>query len=62
MRRFLWIWLTLLGAYWAARAAVAALVFQRVELGVASLLPAAVVPALQAAAVWWATRPAPPDH
>jgi hypothetical protein len=29
MRRFLWLWLALLGSFWAARALISALLFQR---------------------------------
>lgn len=56
MRRFLWLWLTLLGAFWATRTAIAALRLERVDLGFASLLALVSVPALQAAVVWWVTR------
>lgn len=59
MRRLLWIWLTLLGAYWAAGAAVSALLFQHVDRGPRALVPAVVIPSLQALVIWWATREPP---
>lgn len=57
MRRFVWIWLTLLGAFLAARAVVSALAIQRVDLlRGAALFQLVTIPALQAAVVWWVTR------
>jgi hypothetical protein len=56
VRRFLWIWLTLLGAWWVARTLVITLLFQRIERGPGSLVALVTIPALQAAVVWWVTR------
>jgi hypothetical protein len=59
MRRFLWIWLTLLGAFWATRALLAA-AFQRVDRGAGSGVQLVLVPAAQAILVWWLTRTSRP--
>jgi len=56
MRRFLWIWLTLLGAFLAARTLLSAAAFQRVERGTGSIFQLVLVPASQAVLVWWITR------
>jgi len=56
MRRFFWIWLTLLGAFWAARTLLSAAAFQRVERGPGPFFQLVVVPAAQAVLVWWITR------
>jgi|SRR6185369_10391332 len=56
MRRFIWIWLTLLGAWWTARALIASIAFGRVEQGYGDLVQLALVPAGQAAVLWWVTR------
>ncbi len=56
MRRFLALWLTLLGAYWAARAAVALLGFERAEVGGSAHVRLLLIPLLQTAVVLWATR------
>jgi hypothetical protein len=63
LRHVLALWLTLLGAYWAARAAVLALVFQEGDVGPAAVLRLALIPLLQTAAVAWVTRdrPEPPE-
>jgi hypothetical protein len=59
MRRFLWLWLTLLGAFWAARALVSALIFQRAGHDGGSFLALAAIPTAQAAVLWWVTRERP---
>ena len=56
MRRFVWIWLTLLGAFWAARTLVAAATFGRVDQGYGDLVQLVLIPAGQAAVLWWVTR------
>jgi hypothetical protein len=56
MKRLLSLWLTLLAAYWLARAAAAALLFGRVETGWPSFAELAAIPLLQAAALTWITR------
>lgn len=56
MRRFLWLWLTLLGAFWATRALVSAAVFQRADDDARSFLALAAIPTVQAAVLWWMTR------
>jgi hypothetical protein len=55
MRRLLALWLTLLGAYWAARAGVA-FAFGRAEVGHLAHLRLLLIPLLQAAVVLWATK------
>jgi hypothetical protein len=56
MRRFIWIWLTLLGALWTARTVIAAATFGRVEQRYDDLVQLVLVPAGQAAVLWWVTR------
>ena len=56
MRRFLWIWLTLLGAWWTAAALVSVALYQRAERGPGAVLRPVLVTLLQAAVVWWVTR------
>jgi len=56
MRRFLWIWLTLLGAWWTAAALVAVVLDQRAARGPDAVLRPVLVTLLQAAVVWWVTR------
>jgi len=56
MRRFLWLWLALLGAFWAARALVSALLFQRAGHDGRSFLALAAIPTVQAVVLWWVTR------
>jgi hypothetical protein len=56
LKRLLSLWLTLLAAYWLARAAAAALLFGRIESGWAALVELAAIPLLQAAALTWITR------
>jgi len=58
MRRLVNLWLALLAAYWLTRAAVSSLLFGRVDQGFSALLELIAVPALQALAVGWFTRPA----
>jgi hypothetical protein len=58
MRRFLWLWLTLLGAFWAARALISVLL-ERFSSDTAAFLALAAVPTLQAVVLWWATRARP---
>lgn len=61
MRRFLWIWLTLLGAWWTAATLVSAVLYQRAERGPDAVLRPVLVTLLQAAVLWWVTRgPSPP--
>lgn len=60
MRRLLALWLTLLGSYGAARAAVA-LVFARADLGLDANLRLLLIPLLQTAVLAWATREPPPE-
>lgn len=65
MHRLLSLWLTLLGAFWLARAAVSALLFERAAdtaPGAFALLVA--VPLVQAALLGWLTRepPQPPPE
>lgn len=58
MRRLLTLWLTLLGTFWLTRAAVSALLFERIaDRGGEALLLLITVPLLQAALVGWLTRP-----
>ncbi len=56
VKRFLAIWLTLLGAFWLTREVTSALLFQRVEQGAGPLAELLIVPALQAAVICWLTR------
>lgn len=56
MRRFLWIWLTLLGAWWAAATLVSAVLYQRAVRGPDAVLWPVLVTLLQAAVLWWVTR------
>lgn len=56
MQRTIKLWLALLAAFWLTRAVVGALVEGRVEQGFRAQLELAVIPALQAAALAWATR------
>lgn len=56
MRRFLWLWLTLLGAFWAARVLISALLFERAGHDRGSFLALAAIPTAQAAVLWWVTR------
>jgi hypothetical protein len=58
MKRLLTLWLTLLGAFWLTRAAVSALLFERIaDRGGEALFLLVAVPLLQAALVGWLTRP-----
>jgi hypothetical protein len=68
MRRFLWLWLTLLGAFWAVRSLISVL-SERFTSDASAFLALAAIPTLQAVVLWWATRarsstgrkkPAPP--
>lgn len=56
MRRFLWIWLTLLGAFWVARTAVSLAASGWVGWSGEAWLQLVTVPALQALVVAWITR------
>lgn len=56
MRRFLWLWLTLLGAFWAVRVLISVFLFQRAGHDSGSFLPLAAIPTAQAAVLWWVTR------
>jgi len=58
MRRFVWIWLTLLGAFWAVKTLVSAATFGRIDPGYGDLVQLVLVPAGQAAVLWWVTREA----
>jgi len=60
MRRFVWIWLTLLGAFWVVRTLVSAATFGRVDQGYGDLVQLVLVPAGQAVLLWWVTREARP--
>jgi hypothetical protein len=56
MRRFLWIWLTLLGAFPLARTAVSLAASGWVGWDAEAWLQLATVPAFQAVVIWWVTR------
>jgi len=56
MRRFLWLWLTLLGAFWAARVLVSLFLFETAGHDGGSFLALAAIPTAQAAVLWWVTR------
>jgi hypothetical protein len=56
MSRLLALWLTLLAAFWLARAASSALLFGTVDRGYGEAFQLVMVPALQALLVAWATR------
>jgi hypothetical protein len=57
MKRFLTLWLILLGAFWLTRALVSALLFQSVaDQGGGALFLLIAVPILQTALVGWLTR------
>jgi hypothetical protein len=56
MRRLVDLWLALLAAYWLTRAAASSLFFGRVDRGYPALVELLAIPALQAAALAWATR------
>lgn len=58
MRRVVKLWLALLGAYWLTRAGVSALLFGRVDQGYPALVELLAIPAVQALALAWASRPA----
>jgi hypothetical protein len=61
MKRHLTLWLTLLGAFWLTRAAVSALLFQRIaDRGGEAWFLLIAVPLLQAVLVGWLTRPPEP--
>ena len=63
MKRFLTLWLILLGAFWLTRAVVSALLFQRVaDRGGEALFLLIAVPLLQTVLVGWLTRPARPKR
>jgi len=56
MRRFLWLWLTLLGAFWAARVLISVFLFEKAGHDRGSFLALAAIPTAQAAVLWWVTR------
>lgn len=56
MRRFVWIWLTLLAALWTARTLIAAVAHGHVEPRYDDLVQLVLLPAGQAAVLWWVTR------
>ena len=60
MQRFLWLWLTLLGAWWTAATLASVLLFQRAERELDAVLRPLLVTLLQAAVLWWVTRSAKP--
>lgn len=61
MKRFLTLWLIVLGAFWLTRAVVSALLFQRVaDQGGEALFLLIAVPLLQTVLVGWLTRPKRP--
>lgn len=56
MRRLLYLWLALLGAYWAATAALSTIALGRVDQGEIALLSMVAIPIAQALALGWFTR------
>lgn len=56
MRRLLYLWLALLGAYWAATAAISTFVLGRVDRGEIAILSMMAIPAAQALLLGWFTR------
>jgi len=64
MRRFLWIWLTLLGAFWAGYTVVALAVSGWVGWDAEATLQLLTIPVSQALVLCWVTRdpgPGPPS-
>jgi len=57
MKRFLTLWLTLLGAGWLTRALVSAMLFERAGGGPALLTEVFAVTLVQEGLLTWATRP-----
>ncbi len=56
MRRLLYLWLALLGAYWAATAAISTIVAGRIDRGEIAVLSMVAVPIAQALSLGWFTR------
>lgn len=56
MRRLLYLWLALLGAYWAATAALSTFVLGRIDRGEIAILSMVAIPIAQALALGWITR------
>ncbi|HXU30665.1 MAG TPA: hypothetical protein VN851_08830 [Thermoanaerobaculia bacterium] len=61
MRRLLYLWLALLGAYWATTATLSAVILGRIDQGEIAILSMAAIPLAQALALGWFTR-APPKE
>ncbi|MEP7011011.1 MAG: hypothetical protein ABJC13_11870 [Acidobacteriota bacterium] len=56
MRRLLYLWLALLGAYWAATATLSTIALGRIDQGEISILAMVAIPIVQALALGWLTR------
>ena len=56
MKRLLILWLTLFPAFWLARTAASALLWQRIDPGYGAFFQLVTIPLLQTLAVGWATR------
>lgn len=56
MKRLLILWLTLFPAFWLARTAASALLWQRIDTGFSAFFQLVTIPLLQTLAVGWATR------
>ncbi len=56
MRRLLYLWLALLGAFWAASATLSTIVLGRVDRGEIAVFSMVAIPIVQALALGWFTR------
>ena len=56
MKRLLILWLTLFPAFWLARTAVSALLWQRIDPGYPAFFQLVTIPLLQTLAIGWVTR------
>lgn len=56
MRRLLYLWLALLGAYWVATTALSTFVLGRVDRGEIAILSMVAIPVAQALLLGWLTR------
>jgi hypothetical protein len=56
VRRLLYLWLALLGAYWAATATLSTIALGRVDQGEIAILSMVAIPIAQALALGWLTR------
>ena len=56
MKRLLILWLTLFPAFWLARTAASALLWQRIDHGYGAFFQLVTIPLLQTLAAGWATR------